>query len=950
MLWLLAVPGFTAQRPNIIFVLTDDMGWTDLSCYGSAFYETPNIDKLASQGMKFTDAYSACTVCSPSRASILTGQYPARLHITDWIAGHEAANPKLLIPDWCKHLPIETMNLAKALKTAGYATASIGKWHLGDEAYYPEKQGFDINRGGYHKGQPPTYFSPYQITTLKDGPKGEFLSDRLTQEVISFVEKNRERPFFVYFPHYAVHTPLMAKQEVQKKYKQKAKPGDPQRHPVYAGLVESVDDSVGAVMKKLDELGLAENTIFVFTSDNGGLVRPQNNIPVTSNLPLRSGKGSAYEGGVRVPLIVRWPAKIKPGSVCATPVISADFFPTLLRAAEAPRATNPVVDGEDLMPLLTQSGGLSRTALYWHYPHYHPGGATPYSAIREGDYKLIEFFEDNHVELYDLKNDISESKDLAQAMPEKCEVLRNKLQQWRQATGAQLPTVNPHYKPKNIVMILADDLGIGDLSCYGAKQVTTPNVDRLAKEGILFRDVHSTSSTCTPTRYSILTGDYAWRKPGTGIAPGDAALLIDTNRLTLASMLKQAGYVTGAIGKWHLGMGPGPGKTDWNTEIIPGPREIGFDYSFLLPATGDRVPCVYVENQKVVGMEPSDPISVNYNIAEGNYPGEPDGIKDRATLKLDWARGHNNAIVNGIGRIGFMKGGQKARWVDEDMADVLAAKSVKFIEENKDKPFFLFFATHDIHVPRVPNARFAGKTSMGARGDVILQFDDQVRVVLTALDRLGLVDDTLVILTSDNGPILRDGYKDNDVEQLSGHRPAGQYRGQKYSMYEGGHRVPFIVRWPKGGAKGGKESQSLISLVDCVGSFAALVGQKLPEGQAVDTADMSKALVGEDMTGRKSLITEFPELALRTGKWMFIPASTNARFRPLQTKTNTGLMGDPEAFIKGEKDWGILTVDQLYDVDADPEQRNNVAGHHPERVIAMKRDLEQMVQAGGTRK
>ncbi len=499
-------------------------------------------------------------------------------------------------------------------------------------------------------------------------------------------------------------------------------------------------------------------------------------------------------------------------------------------------------------------------------------------------------------------------------------------------------------------MILADDLGIGDLSCYGAKQVTTPNVDRLAKEGILFRDVHATSSTCTPTRYSILTGDYAWRKEGTGIAPGDSALLIDTNRLTLGSLLKKAGYVTGAVGKWHLGLGPGPGKTDWNKEIIPGPREIGFDYSFLLPATGDRVPCVYVENQKVVGLEPSDPISVNYNIAEGNYPGEPDGIKDRTTLKLDWARGHNNAIVNGIGRIGFMKGGQKARWIDEDMADTLAAKSVKFIEANKNNAFFLYFATHDIHVPRVPHPRFAGKTTMGPRGDAILQFDEQVRVVLDALDRLGLAEETLVILTSDNGPILRDGYMDQAVEKLSGHRPTAHYRGQKYSLYEGGHRVPFLVRWPKGGAQGGRQSDALISLVDFVGSFATLTGQKVPEGQAVDTADLSKAFVGEDRVGRTSLITEFPDMALRSGKWMFMPAATNPRFKPDQAKTNTGLMGDPEAFIKGEKDWGIFTVDQLYDVDADPEQRNNVAGRYPERVSAMKRDLTQMIHSGRTRK
>ncbi len=315
-------------------------------------------------------------------------------------------------------------------------------------------------------------------------------------------------------------------------------------------------------------------------------------------------------------------------------------------------------------------------------------------------------------------------------------------------------------RPKNIVLILADDLGWGDVSCYGAKAVTTPNVDRLAREGMRFSDAHAPASVCTPSRYALMTGEYAWRKKGTGIATGDAALLIEPGRTTLPSVLKKAGYTTGAVGKWHLGLGLGQEKTDWNREIVPGPREIGFDYSFLIPATGDRTPCVYVENQRVVGLDPADPIKVSYALNEENYPGELDGRKNRDTLKLDWDYGHNFAVVNGIGRIGYMTGGKKARWVDENMADTLAAKGVVFIERNKDRPFFLYFATHDIHVPRVPNPRFVGKTSMGSRGDVIVQFDFQVGAVLDAIDRCGLAEDTLVVLSSDNGPVLNDGYKD----------------------------------------------------------------------------------------------------------------------------------------------------------------------------------------------
>ena len=427
-------------RPNIIFVLTDDLGWTDLGCQGSTFYETPNIDRLATQGMRFTDSYSACTVCSPSRAAVLTGQYPARLHITDWIAGHVRPQAKLRVPDWTMYLPLETPNIAKALKSAGYATASIGKWHLGKKEFWPDKQGFDLNVAGCAAGQPPTYFSPYKIPTLTEGPEGEFLSDRLTVEAIKFIEQNKDRPFFVYLPHYAVHSPLMAKAGVIAKYKAKAVPKSPHHNPTYAGLIESVDDSVGRLMAKLDELKLTDNTILIFTSDNGGV------FGTTTNISLRAGKGSAYEGGVRVPLIVKWPGVTKPGSVCHAPVLGVDFYPTMLALAGVPVPPG-VVDGESMEPLLRQSGSLKRDSIYWHYPHYHPGGATPYGAIREGDFRLVEFYEDNHVELYNLKDDIGETKDLAATMPDKTASLRQKLHDWRQRVGAQMPTPNPNYDP-----------------------------------------------------------------------------------------------------------------------------------------------------------------------------------------------------------------------------------------------------------------------------------------------------------------------------------------------------------------------------------------------------------------------------------------------------------------------------------------------------------------------
>jgi len=429
------------RRPNFVFILMDDMGWRDLACYGSTFYETPNIDRLASQGMKFTDAYATCPVCSPTRASLVTGRYPARLHLTDYIPGLGRPNPKLLIPQFNQQLPLEEMNIARMLKSAGYTSANIGKWHLGEEPFWPDKQGFDINFGGTNQGLPPTYFYPYGIPTITTGREGEYLSDRLNEEALSFIERSKDGPFLLYLAHYAVHIPLMAKKHMIAKYEAKVKPGEEQKDATYAAMIESVDDGVGRIMAKLDELGIADRTIVIFTSDNGGW------IPSTSNQPLRAGKGTLYEGGTRVPLIVRWPGAVRPGSVCDAPVTSADLYPTLLDMAGVEDAPGHIVDGESLVGLLKQSGGLGRDAIYWHYPHYHIGGATPGGAIRRGDYKLIEFFEDGGLELFNLREDLGEKNDLAAKMPEKAEELRGMLADWRESVDATMPTPNPDYDP-----------------------------------------------------------------------------------------------------------------------------------------------------------------------------------------------------------------------------------------------------------------------------------------------------------------------------------------------------------------------------------------------------------------------------------------------------------------------------------------------------------------------
>lgn len=435
------------ERPNVVVILADDLGHTDLGCQGNTFIETPHLDRLAADGLRFTTAYSACTVCSPTRAAMLTGQSPARLHITDWIAGHRRPFAKLSVPDWTMHLPHDTYSLGEAFRSAGYATASMGKWHLGGPDYYPEKHGFDVNIAGTDRGQPPSYFAPYRIPTLKEGPDGESLNDRMAVEAGQWIRQHRDKPFFLYMPQFAVHTPIQARKDVIAKYQAKNERMGTNYNAAYAALVESLDDSVGAVRKTLAELNLTDKTIFIFTSDNGGLIGGGKN-PITSNPPFRAGKGSAYEGGVRVPMLVVWPGKTRPGTTCDIPAITHDIMPTLVAGLGLKTPDGHRFDGASLFPQIADSTATSpERNLYWHYPHYHPGGATPYSAIRAGDWRLIEFFEENKLELYNLKSDIGETTDLAAREPEVRDRLHQQLIAWRKEVGAQLPTPNPNHDP-----------------------------------------------------------------------------------------------------------------------------------------------------------------------------------------------------------------------------------------------------------------------------------------------------------------------------------------------------------------------------------------------------------------------------------------------------------------------------------------------------------------------
>jgi arylsulfatase A len=477
----------------------------------------------------------------------------------------------------------------------------------------------------------------------------------------------------------------------------------------------------------------------------------------------------------------------------------------------------------------------------------------------------------------------------------------------------------------NVIVIMADDLGYGDVSCYGATSLKTPNIDRLSKEGLRFTNGYCSASTCTPTRFSFLTGKYAFRQQGTGIAPPNATALIQPGTVTIASILNDAGYKTAVVGKWHLGLGAKP-QPDWNGELKPGPLEIGFDYCFLLPTTNDRVPSVYVENHRVRDLDPADPLWVGRK----NPDGQPTGITHRSSLKMDWSHGHNHTIHNGIGRIGYFTGGHKARWRDEDLADEWVKQSVKWIEANRDEPFFLFFSSHDIHVPRMPHERFQGKTKLGFRGDAIVQLDWCVGQLLETLDRLKLTDNTLIVFCSDNGPVLDDGYQDGAVTQLGDHTPAGPYRGGKYTIYEGGTRTPFITRWP-GRIKPGV-SDKIISTIDLAACMAALTEQSLAPDACPDSFNLLPALLGDaKATGRDHVVEQGRGLALRVGDWKLLQHPTKRVNRKRVNAENR------------------TSNVELFNLVDDPAEEKNLANEFPKRAKAMQAQLKAIQESGRSR-
>lgn len=499
------------------------------------------------------------------------------------------------------------------------------------------------------------------------------------------------------------------------------------------------------------------------------------------------------------------------------------------------------------------------------------------------------------------------------------------------SSGGTLRAAEP-VRP-NIIVIMADDLGYGDVSCYGATELSTPNIDRLAAEGQRFTSGYCSASTCTPTRYSMLTGTYAFRGERTGIAPPNAPAIIKPGTETVASLLKKAGYRTAVIGKWHLGLG-GPNGPDWNGDLNPGPLEIGFDTCFLLPTTNDRVPQVYVKDHRVPNLDPNDPLWVG---SKKPSPDHPTGVTHRHTLKMDWSHGHNSTIHNGISRIGFYTGGHAARFRDEDLADRWVQESIRFMEANRDQPFFLFFASHDLHVPRMPHERFQGKTKLGYRGDSIVQLDWCVGELVKTLDRLKLAENTLVVFCSDNGPVLDDGYKDGAIEKIGSHRAAGPYSGGKYSVYEGGTRTPFITRW-KGRIPSGV-SDRMVCTIDLPASFASLTGVELPSDACRDSFDVSGALLGtKSAKGRDHVVQQNNgnngTYALRSGPW---------KLHRYDRKTARNVVVEQQLANRKVPQY------QLFHLPSDPAEQNNVMAEHPDVAKRMIDQLQHIIDADGTR-
>ena len=901
-------------RPNIVLFYVDDWGWTDAGFLGSGYYETPRMDGLAREGTVFTAAYSAGPNCAPSRASLMSGQYTPRhgVYTVSSSARGKAKDRKLIPIENRTELADEVVTLAEALRDAGYVTASMGKWHLGAD---PRTQGFDINVAGNQTGSPRGgYFSPYKNPELSDGPEGEYLTDRLTDEALAFLEARGPEPFFLYLTHYAVHSPLQCKDEHRAKYAAKQAVGG-HDNTKYAGMVESTDESLGRVLDKLAELDLAQNTIVILHSDNGGYGG------ATSNAPLRGVKGMLYEGGIRVPLVMRWPGHIAQGGRTAVPVHGVDLYPTMLELAGAAPPAGQPLDGVSLTPLFAPDGTLERDALFWHFPAYlqatgkgnSPWRTTPVGAVRQGPLKLLEYFEDGRLELYDLDGDPGETHNLAAQRPEDTARLHALLGEWRTKLGAPVPTApNPEYVPPptpdapegadetapaaarrpNVVYILADDLGYGELGCYGQDKIRTPHLDRLATEGMRFTQHYAGSPVCAPSRCVLLTGRHtghaivrdnsAWFRKENPHGEGQFPLPAETT--TLATLLQREGYATAAIGKWGLGGPDNEGE----------PNRQGFDHFFGYLCQAH---------------------------AHNYYPTHLWRNGEKVPIDNPVFSAHEKLAEPPADAAAF------ARFSGRQYApDLMIEEALGFVRDHAQEPFFLYFATPVPHAAlQVPSDSLAAYPEawddapyLGQKGytphprpraayaAMVTRMDEHVGRLLALLDELGIGDDTIVMFASDNGPTFNGG---TDSEFFAS---AGGMRGLKASVFEGGIRVPMIARW-RGRIAPGATSDHVSGFQDVLPTVLDLLGGAIPGG--LDGITFAPTLVGrgeEQRTHDERTGELYWELgrqqALRAGDWKLV------RRTDRQGKTET----------------------MLFDLARDPGEMQDLAATRPEVLAALR--------------
>ncbi|MCA9290084.1 MAG: sulfatase-like hydrolase/transferase [Phycisphaerales bacterium] len=880
----------SAGAPNIVLVIVDDLGWRDLGCQGSDYYETPNIDRLAASGMAFTQAYANAANCAPSRAALHSGQYPPRTGV--YTVGSpdrgKTTERRLLTPRNETVLPADVVTIAERLRRAGYATGHFGKWHLGaGPTDGPLGQGFDVNVGGNAAGHPKSYRSPYGNADLPDGPDGEFLTTRLTDDAIRFMRERRAGPYFACMSYYAVHAPIQPEAERLAHFRAKTR-GTMHTHPGYAAMIGTVDAAVGRLLDAIDASGRRDDTIVIFMSDHGGLGT------VTTMDPLRGSKGMFYEGGLRIPLFVRWPGQVDAGSRCDDPVIGLDLYPTIAAMAGIVLPDDQPRDGIDLTPRLRKTGALPERSLCWHFPAYLEAPramgigswrTTPCGAIRRGDLKLIEFFEDGRRELYDLATDIGETTNLVSSRPDDAARLHAELVAWRRAIEAPVPTTpNPRFvapvlaaataatttRPPNIVYILADDLGYGEVGCYGQTKIGTPNIDAIAAAGVRFTQHYAGNAVCAPSRCCLMTGlhpGHAHVRDNNG-APVVGQEPLPDAVVTVAERLKALGYTTGCMGKWGLG---GP-----DTSGLPNLQ--GFDHWFG-----------YLDQWN----------------AHSHYPAYL--WRNREKIMLDGNRD-----------------GARGQYSQ----DLITAEALDFIRERRDdEPFFLYVPyciPHvSLHVPEdslaeykgrweetpYPGAHYAGhETPRAAYAAMVSHMDRDIGRITALLAARGLDDDTIVIFTSDNGPTYAGGADSTFFESTAG------LRGLKGSLFEGGIRVPFVAQWP-GRIPPGTTSDHVSAFWDMTPTFVELAGGAAPT--ELDGISMLPALLGQDERQRRhgALYWELGRAqAVRAGPWKLVRQTNQA--------------GD--------------TTAMLFNLDDDRNEERNLADARPEILDLMLRLAREM--------